>query len=138
MFQILRSTLRLLIFPIVLCALVGLVGFQQPSLAQGNPALVQRLNSLRSTSPESGARYDVEAATFNVSVADEMINNLQAMSEHSAMAMNSSNEDLKALGAKWHQESEEALEQVREKRASLFLAQIEALRSTSPESGAVR
>ena len=135
MFQIIRSAFRLLVFPIVLSALVGLVGFQQPSLAQGNPALVQRLNSLRSTSPENGVRYDMEASTYNVAVADEMIKNLQTMSEHGAMAMQSSNEDLKAMGAKWHQDSEDALEQVRAKRSELFSDQIRALSSTSPEQG---
>ena len=133
MFQIIRSAARLLVFSVVIAGLACLVGFQQPSFAQ-NAGLVQRLHELRSTSPESGI-YNTQAATYNVAVTDEIISNLQTMSEHSAMAMNSTNPELKELGEKWHAESEEALAKVQEKRNALFVKQLETLRSTSPESG---
>lgn len=132
MVQALYRVFKSLILSIAIVVLFA-VSVPQPAMAQSS-SLLQRLQDLRSTSPESGL-YPVQSSTFNVAVTDALIENLQQMSEDSAMAMRVSDPELREIATKWHDEAEETLEKVQGKRNAFFLEQLEALRSTSPESG---
>ena len=87
---------------------------------------------LRSTSPESGA---ADAAIYDVTAADSLISDLQAMSEVCAMAAESPNAELAQGAMDWSQKLEANMAEIQAKRRALVLTRIESLRSTSPESG---
>ena len=134
MVQALHRVFKSLVLSIAIVVFFAVSALQPPAMAQSS-SLLQRLQDLRSTSPESGV-YAVQSSTFNVAVTDALVENLQQMSEDSAMAMRASDPELREMATKWHDETEETLAKVQDKRNAFFLEQLEALRSTSPESGA--
>ena len=114
--------------------LIGTITVVSPAHAADRSALIMRLQELRSTSPESGA-YVADAASYNVAVADAVLEDLQAMSEHVALGMQSNSSEIRDISHKWNDELEEFIDGAQQKRSRLVKERLAALRSTSPESG---
>ena len=117
-----------------LVILLGITTVGLPARAADRSALLLRLQELRSTSPESGA-YVADAASYNVAVTDAVIEDLQAMSEHVAVGMQSNSSEIRDISNKWNDELEGFLDGAQQKRSRLVRERLAALRSTSPESG---
>ncbi|MEL7085677.1 MAG: hypothetical protein AAGM36_14400 [Cyanobacteria bacterium J06597_1] len=114
--------------------LIGAITVVSPAHAADRSALLMRLQELRSTSPESGI-YAAEAASYNVAVTDTVIEDLQAMSEHVALGLQSNSSAIRDISNKWNDELEGFLDGAQQKRSRLVTERLAALRSTSPESG---
>ena len=127
--QLLKSTVV-----IAMIVLIGAITVISPASAADRGALIMRLQELRSTSPESGI-YAVNAASYNVAVADTVLEDLQTMSEHVALGMQSDSPEIRDISDKWNAELEEFIDGAQQKRSRLVRERIAALRSTSPESG---
>lgn len=125
-----RLITKLVLVVAVLSIGFGVWGHHQNSAANAN--LIERLQMLRSTSPESGI---ADAAIYDVAAADSLISDLQAMSEVCAMAAESPNAELAQGAMDWSQKLEANMAEIQSKRRALVLTRIQSLRSTSPESG---
>ena len=110
----------------------GVLGQRQTSTANAN--LMERLQMLRSTSPESGVRY-ADSAMYDVSAADALVNDLHTMSATCAMAAESPDAELAAAAMDWSKDLEANEAELVALRRSLVETRIRSLQSTSPESG---
>ncbi|MEM9537065.1 MAG: hypothetical protein AAGA40_15510 [Cyanobacteria bacterium P01_E01_bin.45] len=126
--QLLKSAIAF-----AMVVLIGAITVVSPARAADRGALLMRLQ-LRSTSPESGI-YAAEAASYNVAVTDTVIEDLQAMSEHVALGLQSNSSAIRDISNKWNDELEGFLDGAQQKRSRLVTERLAALRSTSPESG---
>lgn len=127
--QLLKSAIAF-----AMVVLIGAITVVSPARAADRSALLMRLQELRSTSPESGI-YAAEAASYNVAVTDTVIEDLQAMSEHVALGLQSNSSAIRDISNKWNDELEGFLDGAQQKRSRLVTERLAALRSTSPESG---
>ena len=111
----------------------GVLGHRQTSMANTN--IMDRLQMLRSTSPESGVRY-ADSAMYDVSAADALLSDLHTMSSTCAMAAQSPDPELSAAAMEWSKDLEANEGELVALRRSLVETRIRSLQSTSPESGA--
>ena len=106
----------------------------QPAQAQG---IIDRLNMLDAaggSSPESGA----VPINYDLAVIDTMIEQLMAMSETAMVGMMSDDPELAAMSEEMMEMIEAELEVLTTMRRAKLTELLPMLRSTSPESGAVR
>jgi hypothetical protein len=135
MFAYLRKTC--IVFCLAVMVLATGSGFWNASPAFANsPDLMQRLQMLRSTSPDSGI-FDANAKSFNASVADSMIGDLQSLAESCAMAMEGTDPELRTKSVEWHAKVDSTLQELQTMRNRLDKERLAALKSVSPESGIV-
>ena len=111
----------------------GVLGHRQTSVASTN--IMDRLQMLRSTSPESGVRY-ADSAMYDVSAADALVGDLHTMSATCAMAAESPDPELAAAAMEWSKDLEANETELVALRRSLVETRIRSLQSTSSESGA--
>ena len=119
---------------IMAIAVIGLVMVTYHPAPASSSSLIDRLETLRSTSPESGA-YAVRSSSFDVAVIDSMVSDLQTMTEDCALAIQSTDPELSESAIAWHEKLEETMPKLQQTRRELVARRFAELRSTSPESG---
>lgn len=119
---------------LVAIAVVGLALMIYRPAPASSASLIDRLEMLRSTSPESGV-YDTRSTSFDVAVIDTMVSDLQTLTEDCALAIQSTDPELSESAISWHEKLEEPMPKLQQTRRDLVARRFAELKSTSPESG---